>query len=200
MPIQHIDPPANGVELVEANLGDIIHSTPDHVHGPRGELDNVLISPPHPGYHYGLDDLVAKASLEKAHLGTWNYVVYREVPAFELFGVAQLHVEHDGTVDFHGMLSGTIVQASLDAVAFAEAHDDTQAHRFEMRGLTIPALYFTALWLHREDRTDSAADDLFLPLFDHVDELKTRHFYSWTDIRDRLQDRAVMIQGHGAFF
>ncbi len=112
------------------------------------------IAVPHEVYTLGLNDL-AKKDLHRAHKVGWRYLVVRDnqpVAAAEVSGSDERRLQ------FSHLNTGPFVEETARALALAEGLGPVAKNKFEVRLLTVPALYVVALWLHGKKQ------DILIPM------------------------------------
>ena len=112
------------------------------------------IAAPHAVYTFGLSD-IAKGKLSAAKRVGWRYLVMQQDAAV---AAAQVNQGAGGTASFSHLNSGPFVAGTKEALEFTESLPDVQRDNYEVRLLSIPALYQMAIWLHGKTK------DLLVPV------------------------------------
>jgi hypothetical protein len=180
MPITFPTPPSFDQQTLSSRLAEIAESP---LSGSKGQLAGVAVdalsyTAPQQNWYSSLDALKTGRLLADAQARSWRYLLCegdRGVGEFETEGndpqSARLVAIHEGEA----------AQLTIDAVQFAESVADVQARDFEARFLKVPALSFTALWLHRNDQ------DIIIPVTGHYKVLLPKHAYTEAEITDVLR-------------
>jgi hypothetical protein len=112
---------------------------------------------PHQVYTAGLEELAGGQDLTQAlRLTGWRALVEEDRQVVAAAEVPTSIREPTGA----SINRGALVQSTVEALETAERHEPVTSEPFEPRLLQIPALYVTALWLHRSGE----GDDLVIPL------------------------------------
>jgi hypothetical protein len=106
----------------------------------------------------GLDDLVVGRNLQAAKSAGWLFLV-QEGDQTLAFAESVPTGRGDEQV-FSALNEGRFVPSTADAIRTARALPEVNQDDFEPRLLRVPALYVTALWLHKVD----GGGDLLVPL------------------------------------
>jgi hypothetical protein len=178
-PAPLVDEPLLGLRLAE------IATSP--LSGARGEVAGVPLealsyATPHRNWYSTLDALAAGQLLAAAEARSWRYILCDQER-----GVGEIETESNDQQPFKPFVAvhqGTAAQRSIDALRFAETLPEVQNRDFEARFLKVPALNFTALWLHASDR------DLLIPVSGQSDVLQPQRAYSEAEVVDALRARA----------
>lgn len=154
MAILHPSAPSPGPTILAAHLAEVLGN--DRIlKRMLGEhpKEDLAVSPPHPVYVLEHGRIRQGGHLDRARLTAWRYLLFVEE---EAVAAAELALTDDGP-EFGGLNTGPFVQATIDALLFAETLDEVGEADFELRLLRSPSLLFTALWLH-------GPRDLLIPL------------------------------------
>jgi hypothetical protein len=110
-----------------------------------------------PMYTIGLKDLSTAADLSSADQKSWRYLIKQGETV-----VATADAIHgpENKAMFSDINEGHLVNGLALAIQAANNNDQMKTGQFEARLLTIPALYFAALWL--TDPTNKT--DLIIPI------------------------------------
>jgi hypothetical protein len=178
--------PKKGREIVGQTIGSIFTSRPPGSAGLMlsARLEDLAVADPHQSYFAPLTALVKGELLKAASPTAWRYLVVQGMNA-----VADVELGHGKTLDdnlhFLGLNEGPFAQGTITALHVAEKLPQTQQRDYELRFLTVPAVYLAALWLH------SASDDLLIPLAPAPENLEPNHPYSESQIIEALRPSAV---------
>jgi hypothetical protein len=178
------NPPSLNEQMLGRHLAQIADSP---LSGAKGQLAGVTIdalsyTAPHQNWYSTLDALIAGRLLADAQAGSWRYLLCEENRA-----VGEFEVESDDqqmAQRFLAVHHGSAAQLSVDALRFAESIPEVGDRDFEARFLKVPALNFSAIWLHRDDQ------DLIIPVTGHSEALTPRNAYSESDVVSALRPRA----------
>lgn len=113
---------------------------------------------PLPVYHLALHDLDGEAPLDRAVRTGWRYPVVGGLEP----GLADIReaASGRGASSFGGLSQGLLPRRLLEASQLAETALAGRAQSYEPRMLEVPAVLFSALWLHGAD------DEAFVSLLD----------------------------------
>ena len=152
MPIKsHVGPAGGTTTLQRALSARRPHAAVTPLGGPP------QAGAPIPVYHLGVADLANDAPLHRAAHTGWRYPV---IGALEP-GLADVREALPGQgATFGGLQQGLIARRLLQASLLAETALAGAADNYEPRLLEMPALRFSALWLH------AGADNRFVPLLE----------------------------------
>jgi hypothetical protein len=111
---------------------------------------------PLPVYVVTPEQILAGTYLETASLEGWSYTMFRgETP---LAGAELAQVETEDDLHFTHFSEGPFVEATVTAIAQAEAFSEQTDQDFEPRIFRCPPLYVMAVWLYSESR------DVLIPM------------------------------------
>ena len=155
--------------------------------GAKGEVAGVSVgklsyTAPHQNWYSTLDAVVAGRILADAAPQSWRYLLCEDDR-----GIGELEVApnlQDPATPFLALHEGSATQLSLEALSFAESLPEVINQTFEARFLKIPAVGFTAIWLHRDGQ------DLIVPVTGGGDALATRQVYTELQVTQALLSRA----------
>jgi hypothetical protein len=158
MPLQAPEPPRQVVETVQSTFRAMIDTGSVRLPALRNPPGPLALAQPHQIFSLGLADLAAGRGLEAAKSTGWRYLVHAgENPvASAETSVAPTGSEHV----FSAFNSGPLVASTVEAIRMVQGLPQVSRGTFEMRLLRVPALYFTALWVHGAQATD----DVLVPL------------------------------------
>jgi hypothetical protein len=139
------------------------------------------IALPHEVYAMGLDDVIG-ADLGKARRTGWRYLMVQGDRAVAAAVVDA--PEGKSRMRFSHVNSGPFVEETVNAVSQAEGLEAVARGDYEVRLLSIPALYVMALWLH------GIGDDLLIPMPPTNENLDAKKVYKPSDLLKRLKRAA----------
>jgi hypothetical protein len=141
---------------------------------------------PHQVYTAGLEDLAGGQDLTQAlRLSGWRALVEEDR---QVVAAAEVPAS-PGAPASASINRGALVQSTVDALEQAERHDSVLSEPFEPRLLQIPALYVTALWLHRSGE----GDDLVIPLAPTPQPLTAGEIYDGPRFAEQVADMARSV-------
>lgn len=163
MNIQFATPPAGGLQLVQDRVNSIhqrrqqrsLAGGSDAVAAAAMPQQAAQAVRPFPIYTYPLDELCSDLEPQPPRLVGWRYLLVDQDQVVEVADVAQDAA--GGAPKFLGLSRGRVVQATTEAVAIAEQVAGAQ---FELRGLEVPSVYASALWL----KAQRPSEDRFIPM------------------------------------
>ena len=186
MVLRQIDPPAEALSAARAGLSLLSGSRQASSREMRRvSIDRLRLTHAQPVYVIGLDDLRAGRGLEAARLSGWRYLVGVDSAAAERapFALAETVVGPDGSHIFTHLNYGPFVAGTAAALrAAAELPEDDVA---QVRLLHIPALYFVALWLHRDGR-----EAALMPVAPTPQGIDANRSYNAQELLNLLGERA----------
>jgi hypothetical protein len=158
MALRAPEPPYRAAETVQSTIRTFAENRAFKSPALRNATQPLQLTEPHQVFTLGLTDLVAGKGLEAAKPTGWRYLVQegdRVLASAEtvLAGQGNDHV-------FSAFNEGRLVAATADAIRIARELPDVNHGDFELRLLSVPGLYFTAVWAHEPQ----GARDLLLPL------------------------------------
>ena len=135
-------PPEGSVSALRAALGTLAtRGQLDERRLRRTPLEDINVTAPHPVYVLGLSDLV-EPDLKRARPTGWRYLVEADG---DVVAAAETAQRDEQTHAFTQLNHGPFVNGTVTALSEAER---LAAERdFELRILSVPALYVHALWL-----------------------------------------------------
>jgi hypothetical protein len=148
---------------------------------------------PHPVFTMGLQDLLAgRGVAASARPAGWRVLVLAGQTAvaaveFEAAPAAGGGGAAGGApvaATFKSINQGRFVEGTVDGIRRAEADPKVRQHDYEVRLLEVPAVYLTAVWLHRP------GDDLFVPLDPAPAGLNAGQVYGEQDLLRAVQPLA----------
>ena len=159
MPIQTPNPPVAAVDVIRRAMRSFAETAAFRTPALRAaQPEQLSISEPHPVYLLGLDDLRAGASLARARLVGWRYLVQE---GDNVIASAESTLAARGeTHTFAHFTEGPFVASSAAALSLAKSDPRIAQGTYEQRLLHVPALYVMALWLHEPN----GKNDLMIPL------------------------------------
>jgi hypothetical protein len=141
---------------------------------------------PHQVYTAGLEDLAGGQDLTQAlRLSGWRALVEEDR---QVVAAAEVPAS-PGAPASASINRGALVQSTVEALEQAERHDSVLSEPFEPRLLQIPALYVTALWLHRSGE----GDDLVIPLAPTPQPLTAGEIYDGPRFAEQVADMARSV-------
>lgn len=179
MPIVAPELPSAALEAIRSGIGASGRF-------PQRRGGALSLTLPHQVYTAGLDDLAGGKDLTQAvRLTGWRALLEenRQVVAAAEVPVAP------GEPAAASINRGALVQSTVEALETAERHEPVRAEAFEPRLLKIPALYVTALWLHRSGESD----DLVIPLAPTPQPLTTGEIYDGPRFAREVADMARSV-------
>jgi hypothetical protein len=141
---------------------------------------------PHQVFTAGLEELAGGQDLAQAvRLTGWRALLEEDRQVVAAAEVPASNCEPAGA----SINRGAVVQSTVEALETAERHDPVVSEAFEPRLLRIPALYVTALWLHRA----GAGDDLVIPLAPTPPPLTAGEIYDGPRFAAQVADMARSV-------
>ena len=158
MPLHAPEPPRQVVDTVQSTFQAMITTGSVRLPELRNAPGTLTLAQPHQIFSLGLADLAAGKGLEAAKSTGWRYLVQSGDNAL---ASAETAVTPAGPGHvFSAFNSGPLVASTVQAIRTAQGHPQVSQGSFELRLLRVPALYFTALWMHGAQATD----DVLIPL------------------------------------
>ncbi len=162
MPIKFKEEPAEIKAVVKARIGDLTAKkafrTPILAKSMQEKAPRTPeITQAIPMYSIGLKDLSKAVDLSSADQKSWRYLIKQGGTV-----VATADAIHgpEKKAMFSDINEGHLVNGLASAIQAANNNEQVKTGQFEARLLTIPALYFAALWL--TDPTNKT--DLIMPI------------------------------------
>jgi len=177
-------PPSLNEPLLGRRLAQIAISP---LSGARGEIagvpvDRLSYTAPHQNWYSTVDAVIAGRLLADAQPRSWRYLLCEGNK-----GVGELEVEpndQNPAAPLIALHEGSAAHLSIEALGFAESLPQVMNQNFEARFMKIPALDFTAVWLHRDGQ------DLIVPVTGGGGVLSVRHAYTESEVTQALLVRA----------
>jgi hypothetical protein len=195
MAIKNPPAPEAGRNIVANSVGEILRRQPPGGAGVLQDLrtDDLALAEPHQAFAVGLNDLAAGKLLKVARPAGWRYLIIQGTSA-----VAEVELGSDdgsrGQLDFRGLHQSPFSNATLKALRMAEDLPQVKKQDYELRFLTVPAVYLAAVWLHGED------GDIVIPIHQPPEGLEANRPYSEKAIITALQARAKQLSKFDAGF
>jgi hypothetical protein len=187
--------PKTGREVVSRTVGEIFTSQAPGSAGlmRSSRLEELSVADPHQSYFVPLTALTEGKLLKSATAAAWRYLVVQGANA-----VADVELGLTKTLtarpQFLALNEGPFAQGTVAALHVAEKLPQTQQRDYELRFLTVPAVYLAALWLH------SASDDVLIPLAPAPDGLEADRPYSEAQVLEALRPSAAQaVKSNEAF-
>jgi len=169
MPITYPEGPAQGPDVVNRHLQDILGSPAGAgvLKGHRAR--EASLTAPHRSYFVRLDEVAKGNLLKVAQPVAWRYLLYIDD---EIAEVEISDEEPPKEPEFIGFFEGPFGAATDRALDFAKSLRKVKTNDYELRYLKIPSVYFAAIWLHGEQ------DDILIPLHNPPGGLKEDQAYA----------------------
>lgn len=179
-------PPQQATEAVQSIFQDTNHRalrslSLRHAAGPLQAVEPLQV------FTLGLDDLLAKRDLPAAKSTGWLFLVQDSNQT-----VASAEAVPTGTGDeqvVSALNEGRAVGATADAIRTVRNLPEVSKDDYELRILRVPALYVTALWLHKTAGTG----DLIVPLAPSPVDAKTGEAAPASQLIDELRYKAGQV-------
>jgi hypothetical protein len=184
MPLRLPPPPSRGLEIVTAALESLLSTQSPAARAlaisPEDDAGTRLSAvAPHLVYFVGLDDVAQGRMLSAARPTSWRYILLKGDNAY---AAAEVTIDEDGKVgDFSYVDRGPFAENIVAAVELAEITETARGGDYELRLLSVPALYLVALWLH-------GTDDLILPLAPTPGGLEAERVYTEEQVLSELEE------------
>ena len=153
---------------------------------PQRRGGTLSLSLPHQVFTAGLEPLAKGERLtDVAQFTAWRALLEEDN---EVIAAAEVPVstrESPGA----SINRGALAQSTVEGVETAERHERVASEPFELRLLRIPALYASALWLHRPD----ANGDIFIALAPAPPPLTAQATYDAGQFGTDLQGMAQSV-------
>jgi hypothetical protein len=144
------------------------------------------LSLPHQVFTAGLEELAGGQDLtQAAQLTGWRALLEEDRQVVAAAEVPAAPREPTGA----SINRGALVQSTVAALETAERHEPVSSEAFEPRLLRIPALYVTALWLHRAGE----GDDFVIPLAPAPQPLNAGEVYDGPRFAGQVADMARSV-------
>ena len=158
MPLHVPEPPRQVVDTVQSTFQTMIKTGSVRLPELRNVPGTLALAQPHQIFSLGLTDLAAGKGLDAATPTGWRYLVQSgdNALASAETAVTPAGPEHV----FSAFNSGRLVASTVEAIRTAQGLPQMVQGSFELRLLRVPALYFSALWMHGAQGTD----DVLIPL------------------------------------
>ena len=158
MPLHTPEPPRQVVDTVQSSFQAMIKTGSVRLPELRHPPGTLALAQPHQIFSLGLADLATGKGLEAARSTGWRYLVQAGENSL---ASAETAVSPAGSEHvFSAFNSGRLVTSTVEAIRTAQGLPQVGQGNFELRLLRVPALYFTALWMHSAQGTD----DVLIPL------------------------------------
>ena len=152
MPLHAPEPPRQVVDTVQSTFQAMIKTGSVRLPELRNPPGQLALAQPHQIFSLGLADLAAGKGLEAAKSTGWRYLVQAGENSL---ASAETAVTPAGSQHvFSAFNSGRLVASTVEAIRTAQGLPQVGQGSFELRLLRVPALYFTALWMHGAQGTD----------------------------------------------
>ena len=157
MPLHIPEPPNEAAATVRSHFQAFVERGHFRLPALRNAVGPLQIMQSHQVFTLGLKDLTAGRGLQAAQQAGWRFLIQdgEKVVAAAETSVTGPGGEHA----FAGFNEGPFVESSADAIRSAQALPQVEQGKFELRLLRIPALYFTAVWVH----DPAGTGDLLVP-------------------------------------
>jgi hypothetical protein len=158
MPLNIPEPPEGAAAVVSSTVRAFAETGNFRLPALRNATGPLQITQSHQVFTLGLTDLVAGRGLEAAQPSGWRFLIQdgeQVVAAAETIstGAGAAHL-------FSSFNEGPFARSTADAIRIAQQLSEVAHGNFELRLLRVPALYFTAVWVHDTEGTG----DLLIPL------------------------------------
>jgi hypothetical protein len=154
-------------------------------------IEDLSQSDPHPVFVAPLAALVKGRLLEAAQQTGWRVLLVQgeqPVAEVELSGKSQRGAKGGSALKVISLTRGPFTEATIEALSVAEKLPRVAKAKYELRFLKAPAVYFAALWLHREKQ------DVLIPMVDPPGGLKKNRAYSEEQVIKALRGIAQQNQ------
>ncbi|HTS61031.1 MAG TPA: hypothetical protein VMH28_03350 [Candidatus Acidoferrales bacterium] len=158
MPLIAPEPPPQVAETVQSTFRAAVEPRSVKIPALRRAAGPLTLTEPHQIFSLGLNDLAAGRALEGAKPTGWRYLV-RDTE--NVLASAETAIREGGAEHvFSAFNASAAVASTVRALQTARGLPEVRGGSFEQRLLRIPALYFTALWMH----STQGGEDLLVPL------------------------------------
>jgi hypothetical protein len=176
--------PDGGREIVIENVGRELRAHPDTLGGLR--MEDLTIAEPHREYFVtNLANLASGHLLSETASRSWRYLLVRGTN--NAVGVATLIDDGKNGLKFNDLQQPFFPDAPLEALRAAEKLPQIKKQDYEVRGLGIAPLNFTAVWLHGK------SDDIIIPLPPTFGRFNDYQSYSESQILKVLKKDAAKV-------
>jgi hypothetical protein len=158
MPLHVPEPPRQVVDTVQSTFQAMIKTGSVRLPELRNPPGQLALAQPHQIFSLGLADLAAGKGLEAAKPTGWRYLVQAGENSLASAETAVTPATSEHV--FSAFNSGRLVASTVEAIRTAQGLPEVGRGSFELRLLRVPALYFTALWMHGAQQND----DVLIPL------------------------------------
>lgn len=158
MPLNAPEPPRQVVDVVQSTFQAMVKTGSVRLPELRNTPGTLALAQPHQMFSLGLADLVGGRELEAAKPTGWRYLVQSGENALASAETAVTPAGSDHV--FSAFNAGPLVASTVEAIRTAQGLPQVSQGSFELRLLRVPALYFTALWMHGATGTG----DVLIPL------------------------------------
>lgn len=178
--------PDNGREIIITNVAPILQHDTRFFDGLK--MEDLTVAEPYRQYYVvSLTNLVAGHLLAGTETRTWRYPLMHGTNAI---GAATLIDDAHGALKYNSIQRPIFPNAPLDALRAVEKLPRIKKQDYEVRGLGIAPLNFTAIWLHGK------SDDIIIPLPPTFGRLKENQPYSESQIVKVLKKDAEDVIKH----
>ncbi|MBX5159613.1 MULTISPECIES: hypothetical protein [Rhizobium] len=179
------DPPRFSEQHIGRRLAQIASSSLSGVSGQLAGVDVARLSftAPHQIWSSNLNAILANRLLANALLISWRYLLCDGelgVGEFEVIPNSQ-----DPSMPFVALHAGSASKLTIEAISFAESLPEITSETYEARFLIVPAVGFTALWLH------AANTDIIIPVTGGGDDLSSERVFTEIEVTRALIPRAI---------
>ena len=192
MPIIIRDSPARIAELICIYITELAQARQVPPWDPvEVRIEDLSQSDPHPVFVAPLAALAKGRLLEAAQQTGWRVLLAQgeqPVAEVELSGKSQRGAKGGSVLKVISLTRGPFTEATIEALSVAEKLPRVAKAKYELRFLKAPAVYFAALWLHREKQ------DVLIPMVDPPGGLKKNRAYSEEQVIKALRGIAQQNQ------
>lgn len=185
MPLVTPSPPHQAAEAVQSTFRQFAEQKTFRIPALRKATGALQLVEPLQVFTLGLDDLVAGKELDAAKPTGWLFLVHDGEKT-----LASAEAVPTGTGDeqvLSAFNEGSFVSSTADALRTARGLPEVSKDDFEPRLLRVPALYVTALWLHKARGTG----DLLVPLAPSPVDAQAGRPVSASRLTDELRQKAL---------
>lgn len=184
MPLHIPVPPEGAASVVSSTLRTFAESGSFKLPALRNATGSLQITQSHQVFTLGLTELVAGRGLEAARPSGWRFLIQ---DSEKVVAAAETIVTGAGAAHlFSSFNEGPFARSTADAIQIAQRLSEVERGNFELRLLRVPALYFTAVWLHDTERPG----DLLIPLAPAPTGIPTGQAVAATTLLSELASRA----------
>lgn len=178
--------PDSGREIVATNVAPILQHDARFFDGLK--MEDLTVAEPYREYYViDLRNLVAGHLLAGTETRSWRYLLMHGTNAT---GAATLIADAQGALKYNDVQRPFFPNAPLDALRAAEKLPQIKGQDYEVRGLGIAPLNFTAIWLHGK------SDDVIIPLPPTFGRFNENQSYSESQIIKVLKKDAEAVIQH----